>query len=64
MQTQEELINLHMPRLSTDVSESLTLLLGSTERITPNNAPFPKITYEEAIMKLHKVGYNVCWVKH
>jgi asparaginyl-tRNA synthetase len=61
MQTQEELITYICRALCTDVSEELTLLLGSTERIAQINAPFPKITYEEAIMKLHKVGYNVCW---
>jgi asparaginyl-tRNA synthetase len=47
--------------LCEDVADELRLLRGSTSGLERINAPFPKITYDEAVEQLQTAGCQINW---
>ena len=61
MRTQEEMTAHICHTIAKEATEALCLLHGSVEDIAQINAPFPKITYDEAIERLQQTGCEIYW---
>jgi asparaginyl-tRNA synthetase len=61
LRVQEEMVAHICSELSKDAVEELCFLRGSTENLNRVNAPFPRITYDEAIEKLQKAKHRIQW---
>ncbi len=61
IRTQEEMVTHICHALSKEAAEELCMLRGSAESIAYVKAPFPKITYDEAIERLQRAGCHIHW---
>ena len=61
MKVQEELLTHICQRLSQEAAEELTSLERDLKDLSRVQAPFPRITYDEAVETIQKDGVEICW---
>jgi asparaginyl-tRNA synthetase len=61
LQVQEKMVEHVCRELSKEAVEELYFLRGSTENLNRVNAPFPRITYDEAVERLQGAGCRFYW---
>jgi asparaginyl-tRNA synthetase len=61
MEIEEELVCAMVEEVLTKRARELAVLERDIERLKKVRAPFPRITYTEAVERLHKAGHDFAW---